>query len=118
MSMYLELSRPKGDVGRWEKVLKRLILLNKHYPIKEYDCKNTIVGRNFYKRTKKVKERNIYNALKKICIQAGVVFFGSYAFSLYSKYMPNYLKNLKSKAADFDIIAINPLKAVQYISMS
>ena len=115
MSMYLELSRPKGDVGRWEKVLKRLILLNKHYPIKEYDCKNTIVGRNFYKRTKKVKERNIYNALKKICIQAGVVFFGSYAFSLYSKYMPNYLKNLKSKAADFDIIAINPLKAVQYI---
>ena len=115
MSMYLELSRPKGDVGRWEKVLKRLILLNKHYPIKEYDCKNTVVGRNFYKKTKKVKERNIYNALKKICIQAGVVFFGSYAFNLYSRYMPNYLKNLKSKAADFDIIAINPLKAVQYI---
>ena len=50
MSMYLELSRPKGDVGRWEKVLKRLILLNKHYPIKEYDCKNTVVGRNFYKK--------------------------------------------------------------------
>ena len=113
--MYLELSRPKGDVGRWEKVLKRLILLNKHYPIKEYDCKNTIVGRGFYKKTKKVKERNIYNVVKKICIQAGVVFFGSYAFNLYSRYMPNYLKNLKSKAADFDIIAINPLKAVQYI---
>ena len=115
MSMYLELSRPKGDVGRWEKVLKRLILLNKHYPIKEYDCKNTIVGRGFYKKTKKVKERNIYNVVKKICIQAGVVFFGSYAFNLYSRYMPNYLKNLKSKEADFDIIAINPLKAVQYI---
>ena len=30
MSMYLELSRPIGDVGRWEKVLKRLILLNKN----------------------------------------------------------------------------------------
>ena len=24
MSMYLELSRPQGDVSRWEKVLKRL----------------------------------------------------------------------------------------------
>jgi len=34
MSMYLELSRPAGDVGRWEKVLKRLILLNKNYPLK------------------------------------------------------------------------------------
>ena len=28
MAMYLELSRPKGDVSRWEKVLKRLTLLN------------------------------------------------------------------------------------------
>ena len=29
MAMYLELSRPKGDTSRWEKVLKRLLLLNK-----------------------------------------------------------------------------------------
>ena len=28
MSMYLELSRPAGDISRWEKVLKRLTLLN------------------------------------------------------------------------------------------
>jgi hypothetical protein len=34
MSMYLELSRPEGDISRWEKVLKRLNLLNKHYPLK------------------------------------------------------------------------------------
>jgi len=33
MSMYLELSRPKGDVSRWTKVYKRLQLLNKHYPL-------------------------------------------------------------------------------------
>ena len=30
MNMYLELSRPAGDISRWEKVLKRLTLLNKH----------------------------------------------------------------------------------------
>ena len=40
MSMYLELSRPMGDVSRWEKVLKRLILLNKNYPLKGNNCKN------------------------------------------------------------------------------
>lgn len=34
MSMYLELSRPRGDVSRWKKVYERLLLLNKHYPIK------------------------------------------------------------------------------------
>ena len=33
MSMYLELSRPEGDVSRWEKVYTRLMLLNRHYPI-------------------------------------------------------------------------------------
>jgi hypothetical protein len=33
MSMYLELSRPKGDVSRWKKVYARLTALNKHYPI-------------------------------------------------------------------------------------
>jgi len=30
MGMFLELSRPNGDVSRWEKVHKRLVLLNKH----------------------------------------------------------------------------------------
>src|SRR6056300_1706436 len=34
MSMYLELSRPAGDTSRWEKVMKRLNLLNKHRPMK------------------------------------------------------------------------------------
>ena len=33
MSMYLELSRPQGDVSRWTKVYTRLQLLNKHHPI-------------------------------------------------------------------------------------
>jgi Poly(A) polymerase catalytic subunit len=33
MSMYLELSRPRGDVSRWKKVYERLILVNKHYPV-------------------------------------------------------------------------------------
>ena len=38
MSMYLELSRPAGDISRWEKVLKRLSLLNKHYPLTSLNC--------------------------------------------------------------------------------
>ena len=38
MSMYLELSRPRGDIERWPKVYTRLMLLNKHYPV---GCKST-----------------------------------------------------------------------------
>ena len=33
LSMYLELSRPRGDVSRWTKVYERLQLLNKQYPM-------------------------------------------------------------------------------------
>lgn len=34
MNMYLELSHPKGNVDRWEKVSKRLNLLNTYRPLK------------------------------------------------------------------------------------
>jgi hypothetical protein len=33
LSMYLELSRPRGDVSRWTKVYERLQLLNKAHPM-------------------------------------------------------------------------------------
>lgn len=33
MSTYLELSRPEGDVSRWNKVYKRMMLLNDEYPL-------------------------------------------------------------------------------------
>lgn len=33
MAMYLELSRPKGDVSRWKKVYNRLQKLNKNHPM-------------------------------------------------------------------------------------
>lgn len=37
MLMYLELSRPRGQVARWEKVFERLVLLNAAFPPKS--CK-------------------------------------------------------------------------------
>ena len=52
MSMYLELSRPDGDVSRWEKVQKRLVLLNTHYPLKGYDCDKIEYQRGFEGATK------------------------------------------------------------------
>ena len=35
MMMYLELSRPRGEVSRWKKVFERLTLLNHEYPLDE-----------------------------------------------------------------------------------
>jgi hypothetical protein len=52
MAMYLELSRPDGDVSRWEKVQKRLTLLNNHYPLKGYNCDKIEYQRGFEGATK------------------------------------------------------------------
>ena len=65
--MYLELSRPAGDVTRWEKVLKRLTLLNKHYPLKGKMCQAEEIQRLFQYGTKKtlVKAKTVRKSKSK-----------------------------------------------------
>lgn len=47
MMMYLELSRPRGEVGRWEKVFERLALLNAAFPIRPCTSSiDSIVGKS------------------------------------------------------------------------
>jgi hypothetical protein len=105
MSMYLELSRPAGDVSRWEKVLKRLTLLNKNYPLTTDNC-NTV---DFQRKMFSIEdEDNIYNTIKNTLINQGVVFFGGFAISLYSQYMPKHLKHKLQKIPDFDVISHEP----------
>ena len=50
--MYLELSRPAGDVSRWEKVLKTTYPLNKHYPLRGKMCHAEEIQRLFQYGTK------------------------------------------------------------------
>jgi hypothetical protein len=103
MSMYLELSRPAGDVSRWEKVLKRLNLLNEHYPMKIGDnCEKIEFDENGD------NENNLYYITRDNLIDQGVIFFGAYAISLYSKFMsPSKRENLQ-KASNFYVIFENP----------
>jgi hypothetical protein len=42
MLMYLELSRPRGEVGRWPKVFERLSLFNEFVPVKYCKISNNI----------------------------------------------------------------------------
>tara|TARA_X000000368_G_scaffold136929_1_gene107588 strand:+ start:6293 stop:7672 length:1380 start_codon:yes stop_codon:yes gene_type:complete len=103
MSMYLELSRPMGDVGRWEKVLKRLILLNKNYSLKGINCNKTNFIRHY--EGSKLDADNIYNIVRKSIINQGLVFFGGYAASLYGKYMPYKERKQLNKNPDFDVLS-------------
>ena len=112
MSMFLELSRPAGDISRWEKVLKRLTLLNKNYPISSLNCHNV----NFQRRMEdKENEDMIYENVKNTFINQGVVFFGGYAISLYSNYMPKKWRNKVEKIADFDVLSNEPETTIQIV---
>ena len=112
MSMYLELSRPAGDISRWEKVLKRLSLLNKNYPLTSINCNDIDFQREMEDKT---NEDEIYENVKNTLVNQGVVFFGGYAISLYSQYMPKNLQKKLEKIADFDVISHQPKTTAEIV---
>ena len=103
MSMYLELSRPDGDVSRWEKVLERLNLLNKYYPLKASKCTEIDFQRKM--EIDMTEQEKIYFITRDTFIDEGVVFFGGYASGLYSKQLSDKDKRELQKIPDFDVLS-------------
>lgn len=112
MSMYLELSRPDGDISRWEKVYKRLTLLNKYYPLTDLDCNKIDFQRQM---SDEKNAEKIYDTVRETFVSQGVVFFGGYAISLYSHYMPKNLQKKLKKIADFDVLSEEPETTAQIV---
>ena len=113
MAMYLELSRPRGDISRWEKVLKRLSLLNYYYPLKATTCKPSEFMREF--EGDKTREQSIYHVVRDSIIDQGLVFFGGYAASMYSKHMSKAQQKLFKDSPDFDVLSRNPKSSAEEI---
>jgi hypothetical protein len=106
MAMYLELSRPQGDISRWEKVLHRLALLNKYYPLKAETCNASQFMRGF--EGDKSSERTVYRIVRDSVVEQGLVFFGGYAATLYSKHMSKTQRKLLKDSPDFDVLSKDP----------
>jgi hypothetical protein len=104
MGMYLELSRPNGDVSRWEKVLKRLILLNKYYPIRIKKCN---VSESPPSKT------SLYYLTRDTLIDQGVVFFGGYALKFFSRHVNN---DNTIDITDFDVLSEQPYKCANILA--
>ena len=81
ISMYLELSRPRGDIERWKKVYERLMLLNKHYSV---GCKTGEETSN--PNTLTAQERK---KIEHILHGKDLVLLGSHATELHSKSRKN-----------------------------
>ena len=109
MSMYLELSRPDGDVSRWEKVYKRLLLFNKNFPLK---------GDNCLKKAKSAvaapseKEEEIFEIVRDEAISEKLVFFGGYACALFSEHLKKDQRPvLYSAVPSFDLLSEDAKKS-------
>jgi hypothetical protein len=107
-NMFKELSQPLGDITRWEKVFKRLNILNHFYPLsndfsKSLDnCENVDFQRKM--ETNVENSEKIYNVIRDAFIFMGAIFFGGYACSLYSQFMSEKSKNIVAKIPDFDVL--------------
>ena len=84
MMMYLELSRPMGEVSRWEKVYERLLLINEFIPIRKCD------GR--LAKSSGLTQEQVENVMRKIVAEkrifAGGDLVGFYSLSLHKKKRP------------------------------
>ena len=114
MSMYLELSRPAGDISRWEKVLKRLTILNKYYPLTTIHCGEVDFQREMVDTTKE-EENIIFKNVFDTLVNEEVVFFGGYAISQYKKYMPKEYQKKLNKIADFDVLSNDPESTAEIV---
>jgi hypothetical protein len=80
MLMYLELSRPKGEVERWEKVYERLMLLNEFAPIRTCKRKDKQLPHNLLSR----KE---VTAIMDYVVGEKRIFAGGDVVGLYRSYL-------------------------------
>jgi hypothetical protein len=134
MGMYLELSRPEGDVSRWEKVSKRLALLNKHHPLKAEGCApdklavpfqtpkqhatkhrgspsptaDEIDGGTTTEKDEEPEEVRLFRTVRNAFIDEDLVFFGGYAISHYARHLPKSEKALFAQIPHFDVLSVDP----------
>ena len=110
MLMYLELSRPKGNPSRWEKVLKRISLLNKNYPLRGKHCEFVEIQRFFdvENTLPEGMEKTIFYVTRDSLMNQGVVFFGAMANQMYLRYLKKFKKMHFRRTPDFDVLAEDP----------
>ena len=111
LNIYKELSRPGGEIDRWEKVYKRLLLLNKNYPIENPHCKPDKFKRDFEGND---NSNSVYNIIKNELIEQELVFLGGYAQSLYeAENSQKALKKYNFSSPYFDVLSKNPALAAK-----
>jgi hypothetical protein len=105
MNCYLELSRPMGDITRWEKVASRLKLIEEHYPIKMEKCKNIhYLQQPTHIKNKQILEYIFENVGETIIRQGAMFFGGLVAYLMNGEFQDNDKRQNIMYRPDFDVL--------------
>jgi hypothetical protein len=111
MNMYLELSRPAGDVSRWEKVALRLMLLDRYHPLKtEGACPAAGAGEGSNSDRDRVAA-----IVQKTLMDEDAVFFGGFALDMFVKPDPGAVRPA-ARHGGFDVLHTSPEKCAMVVS--
>lgn len=106
ISLYQELSRPLGDISRWDKIYKRLELLNKARPLYISNC--SINGKDMPETEEYINvNKEIINIIK----TNKWVVFGDYGMKFYLKYFPKKYQKM-DRVIDIPYILAENIKDV------
>jgi hypothetical protein len=109
MNMYLELSRPRGEVERWDKVYKRLILLNSLEETQNHSCA----------RKKGVKvthvPREIHIHMIEYLVKHGLIYLGAELQKVYDA--PKSLQHVHILHSTTPVMALAELPEIHVMSM-
>ena len=106
ISLYQELSRPLGDLSRWEKVYSRLELLNKYHPLYVSNC-----SINSKDNPETDEYKNINTTLIDIIKKEKFIVFGDYGLSFYLKYFPKKYQKM-NRTIDVPFILIDNIDSI------
>lgn len=110
MSMYQELSRPMGDLSRWQKVYQRLSLLNESHPLLIRSCK--VAETNILNK----EEQNIFSKILEN--MKPFVWLGDHAMYYYQHLFPKKYQTVPQNCLYLQVEDVNKvwskLKGVDY----
>jgi hypothetical protein len=109
MNMYLELSRPRGEVERWDKVYKRLVLLNSLE-----NSENSKCGRKYSAKTTHVPQ-DIHIQLVEYLSKHGLIYLGAELQKVYAT--PKSFQHAHILRSTAPVMAIATLPEIHVLSM-
>jgi hypothetical protein len=101
MKMYLELSRPLGEVERWKKVYQRLLLLSQNQPLNSSTCSSVKI---------QSIPKNVHEALLDYTMKHELIFLGAEIQNIYEDPSVFHKEILDNSVYPVLVLSPNPEK--------